>query len=200
MLKVIIGTLVAAGVLVVIAVVIVVELGLVPANANARPTALERWAATTALHRAILREAPQGPDPLPVDDDNLIAGIKIYAANCVFCHGDANGKPSDLAKGFYQKPPQLAKEGVEDDPAGHTYWKVYHGIRWTAMPSFADVLSDQEVWQVTLFLKHMSSLPPAAEAAWEQVPSYSVGPEAPVGGEGGPVGGTPQDAPTPAAG
>ena len=200
MLKCIIGTLVVVGVLIVIAVVIVVEFGLVPANADATPPALERWAASTALSNAIKREAPKGPDPVPVTDANLIAGIKIYGANCVFCHGDADGKPSDLAKGFYQKPPQFAKEGVEDDPAGHTYWKVYHGIRWTPMPAFVDVLSDQQIWQVTLFLKHMDKLPPAAEAAWKQVPRYAVGAEAPVGAEGPPSGEAGEGTPTPTPG
>ncbi len=195
MLKCIIGTLIVGGILIVVAVVIAVEFGLVPANADATPPALERWAATTALHKAIQRQAPTEADPLEANEENLTAGVRIYGANCVFCHGGPDGVASDIAKGLYQRPPQLAKHGVEDDPAGHTYWKVYHGIRWTGMPSFADVLSDQEIWQVTLFLKHMDSLPPGAEAAWQEMPRYSAGPEAPVGAEGPPV-----PTPTPAVG
>lgn len=187
MSKCIIGTLIVGAILIAIAALIVVEFGLMPANADATPPALERWAATTALHKAIQRQAPTEADPLAINEDNLTAGMKIYGANCVFCHGGADGAPSDIAKGLYQKPPQLAEHGVEDDPAGHTYWKVSHGIRWTGMPAFGDVLSDEEIWQVTLFLKHMDSLPPGAEAAWQELPRYSVGPEAPVGAQGSPV-------------
>ena len=46
-------------------------------------------------------------------------------------------KPSNLAQGFYIEAPQLAKDGVEDDPEAVSFWKVKHGTRFTAMPSFA---------------------------------------------------------------
>jgi len=44
--------------------------------------------------------------------------------------------------------------GVSDDEPGVTYWKVANGIRLTGMPSFDHVLSDTEMWQVTLLLKN----------------------------------------------
>jgi mono/diheme cytochrome c family protein len=58
---------------------------------------------------------------------------------------------------------------VEDDPEGATYWKIAHGIRWTAMPSWKGSLSDQQMWTLTLFLKRMDKLSPAAEQAWQGV-------------------------------
>ena len=70
---------------------------------------------------------------------------------------------------FFQDPPQLAKEGVEDDPDGVIYWKLDHGIRWTGMPAFGKTLADKQLWQLTLFLKKMDHLPPAAQRAWQQV-------------------------------
>ena len=45
-------------------------------------------------------------------------------------------RPATSRAGLYQKPPQLAKDGVEDDPDGVTYWKIAHGIRLTGMPAF----------------------------------------------------------------
>jgi mono/diheme cytochrome c family protein len=63
-------------------------------------------------------------------------------------------------------PPQLAKDGVEDDPEATTYWKIVHGIRFTGMPSFGATLSEPEMWQIALFVKHMSALPPGSRAAW----------------------------------
>lgn len=148
-----------------------VKLGLMPANADARPSRIERWAAGASLHATLRREAPQGAPPIPLTDANLIAGIKIYAANCAVCHGGPDAAPSKIARGLYQKPPQLAKEGVEDDPEGVTYWKVRHGIRLTGMPAFVRTLDDTQLWQVTLFLKHMDSLPPAPERVWKGVKS-----------------------------
>jgi mono/diheme cytochrome c family protein len=37
------------------------------------------------------------------------------------------------------------------------------------MPSWKDTLSDQQIWTLALFLKHMNKLPPAAEQAWQNV-------------------------------
>ena len=56
-------------------------------------------------------------------------------------------------------------DGVEDDPEGWTYWKIDHGIRWTGMPSWKATLSDQQMWTLALFLKHMDKLSPAARAS-----------------------------------
>ena len=148
-----------------------VKMGLMPANADAKPPAIERWAARTSLHAALARGAPRTPNPVPLTDENLIAGIKTYAANCAVCHGAADGKASNIARGLYQHPPQLADDGVEDDPDGVTYWKIDHGIRLTGMPSFGHALDDRQMWQLTLFLKHMDSLPSAPERAWKSLRS-----------------------------
>ena len=143
--------------------------GFIPSNADAKPSRAERWFAMTALHAAVRREAPVGENPLPPNDENMLAGIRLYREDCAVCHGGANAKASDIAQGLYQEPPQLAKHGVEDDSAGETYWKITHGIRLTGMPGFSKTLSDTQRRQITLFLQHMDRLSPAAQAAWEKV-------------------------------
>ncbi len=154
---------------------VAIETGMLPANADARPGAFEKWAARTSLHATIRRQAPTGPVPISVDDASLEAGIDVYTMNCAACHGGPDGLPSGIAKGLYQRPPQFAKDGVEDDPEGVTYWKVKHGIRFTGMPSFGLTLSDEQIWQVTVLLKHLDGLPPKAKAAWEHVAGVAGG-------------------------
>jgi mono/diheme cytochrome c family protein len=52
---------------------------------------------------------------------------------------------------------------VSDDPPGETYWKVANGIRLSGMPSYKLVLSDTEMWQVSVLLANADKpLPPAA--------------------------------------
>ena len=147
---------------------LVLREGLIPANADATPGSFEYWVAGTSLEATLERDAPKGPNPVALTDANLLAGIKLYRQNCSFCHGTAKGSAaaSPLARGLYPPPPQLASDGVEDDPEGYTFWKVEHGIRWTAMPSWKRVLTDQQIWTLALFLKHMDKLPPAVEAEW----------------------------------
>jgi mono/diheme cytochrome c family protein len=52
---------------------------------------------------------------------------------------------------------------VSDDPPGETYWKVSNGIRLSGMPSFKDLLTDNQMWQVSILLANADKpLPPAA--------------------------------------
>lgn len=153
---------------------LVVSSGVIPANADAKPGAVEKWIARKSLKATIRRGAPTEAVPVPETEANLIAGVRLYARNCAVCHGAADAKPSNVAVGLYQRAPQLAKHGVEDDPEGETYWIIYHGVRMTGMPSFAATLSKEDIWKLALFLKRMDSLPPAAEKAWKAVPSQGA--------------------------
>jgi mono/diheme cytochrome c family protein len=145
--------------------------GLIPANAGGQPLPLEYWAASTSLDATLDHQAPKGPNPVAATDANLMAGIELYGQHCAICHGTAKGSASasPVAKGEYPTPPQLAADGVEDDPEGFSFWKIKHGIRWTGMPAWKDTLTDQQIWTLALFLKHMDKLPPSAEQAWTKV-------------------------------
>jgi mono/diheme cytochrome c family protein len=145
-----------------------VRAGALPANADAKPPPIERWIARTSLRAAIHREAPRAANPVPATDANLVAGMHSYVANCAVCHGVADAKETNIAAGLYQRPPQLAGHGVEDDPDGVTFWKIYHGIRFTGMPSYAGTLNTQEIWQIIAFLSRMDRLPTNVAGQWNR--------------------------------
>ncbi|MGB6984927.1 MAG: cytochrome c [Candidatus Aquilonibacter sp.] len=139
---------------------------LIPANADAKPSRMERWMASRSLAATISREMPAQSNPVAATDANYEAGTKLYAANCAACHGVPRERPSTVAIGLYQHAPQLARHGVEDDPEGETFWKIKHGIRLTGMPSFTRSLSDEQIWTLALFLKHMDALPVGPKKLW----------------------------------
>lgn len=145
--------------------------GMIPANADGQPLPFETWAASTSLDATLERLAPKGPNPVALTDANLTAGVELYGQHCAICHGTAKGEASasPVAKGEYPQPPQLATDGVEDDPEGFSFWKIKHGIRLTGMPSWKDTLKDQQIWTLALFLKHMDKLPASPEQAWQKV-------------------------------
>ena len=179
MLKGVVLGVVSTIVIAIISAYTLLQSGLIPANADSKPGWLETWMADTSLDSTLRREAPRGINPVELTEQNLIGGIRLFAQNCAICHGSAQGaaSPSPIAKGLYQRPPQLATDGVEDDPEGVSFWKIKHGIRLTGMPSFARSLSDQQIWTLALFLKHMDKLPPAAQQTWRQFqnwPEHSV--------------------------
>ncbi|MHB8253044.1 MAG: c-type cytochrome [Acidiferrobacter sp.] len=150
---------------------LLLQSGRIPANADGKPSQLELWMARTSLRATLRHQAPKSLGPVALTNANLIAGVRIFGGHCAICHGTSQGtvSASPIARGEYPKPPQLASNGVEDDPIGYTFWKVKNGIRLTGMPSFKGTLTDRQIWTVALFLKHMSTLPPAVEQVWQQV-------------------------------
>ncbi|MGZ5791414.1 MAG: c-type cytochrome [Croceibacterium sp.] len=150
---------------------VLLQSGLIPANADGKPGGLELWAADTSLTATLRREAPKQANPVALSDASLSEGINLYGQHCALCHGTAAGdaSASPVAKGLYPAPPQFATEGVEDDSEGVSFWKIKHGIRLTGMPSWASALNDRQIWTIALFLKHMDKLPPGPQADWKQV-------------------------------
>jgi len=152
-----------------------VRSGLIPANADATPGWLETRIASTSLEATLRRDAPKVQNPVALTDQNLVEGVHLFARNCAVCHGSARGTaPSPIARGLYQKPPQFATDGVEDDPESASFWKIKHGIRLTGMPSFGYSLEDRQIWTLALFLKNMDKLPPAALQAWQRVQNWPL--------------------------
>ena len=149
-----------------------------------QPFSYERQITHNALDARIDREMPKTV-PIQADESAFVAGAEIYRDNCAACHG-FHGKPSAFAKHMYPSAPQLWQKhknsevvGVSDDPAGETFWKVDNGIRLSGMPAFHDVLSQTQIWQVTLLLANADKpLPPAAVAIvnGEQPPAVGSAP------------------------
>ena len=132
---------------------------------TAPPLPLEKTVADMAL-RANLGHAADQKNPLPFNDETMLAGARKFKQNCAVCHGVPGQPPTVIAKGMFPDPPQLfdKKDMMTDDPEGETFWKVTHGIRLSGMPGFAATLSDTERWQLTTLVKHADTLSPAVMA------------------------------------
>jgi thiosulfate dehydrogenase len=106
------------------------------------------------IHREL--QAP----PFATSEDVYETGAQIYRKQCAACHGTP-GQDVAYAKGMYPSAPQLWKKhthgnvvGVSDDEAGETFWKIKNGIRLSGMPSYQNILSTDEMWDVSLLLKN----------------------------------------------
>ena len=134
-------------------------------DTTAPPLPLEKTVAGMAL-RASMGNAADQKNPLPFNDDVMLAGVRTYKQNCAVCHGIPGQAPSAISKGMFPDPPQLfEKRGMmTDDPEGEIFWKVTHGIRLSGMPGFQGTLSDTERWQLTTLVSHADKLSPAVHA------------------------------------
>jgi len=129
-----------------------------PVAADDAPFPMEARIVSIPLNARIDREL--ATPPFAVNEGALQAGPLIYQKDCAFCHGSP-GQDSLYGKAMYPAAPALWHKhgnssvvGVSDDPAGETFWKVKNGIRLTGMPSYQHMLSENEMWDVTLLLKN----------------------------------------------
>ena len=143
------------------------KLGHPPVAVADAPLPLEQQIVNVPMHARIDREAP-GSAPIQPSEDNFLAGAEVYKNDCAACHG-FHGKSADFAAHMYPRAPQLWQThrdgktvGVSDDPPGETYWKVANGIRLTGMPAYNKILTETQMWQVSLLLANADKpLPPA---------------------------------------
>jgi mono/diheme cytochrome c family protein len=157
------------GVIVVILIIVVGGLiysraGYMSFVADQTPGAVEKWVASNALDASMEKQAEHVKSPIPATDANLIDGMKFYTMNCALCHGTVNKKPSDLGQSFYPPAPQIIIEPL-DDPEWHLFYAIKHGVRWTGMPAWGKVASDENIWKTSMFLSRVEHLPPAVQQA-----------------------------------
>lgn len=146
------------------------KFGKVPVAVNDPPFPSEGLVTAVPLEARIDRELVKTP-PVQPTEDAFVAGAHIYADQCALCHG-FHGKPSVVGTHEFPTAPPLWEKhrhgdvvGVSDDPPGETYWKVANGIRLTGMPAYKEVLTDTQMWQVSLLLANADKpLPPGAIA------------------------------------
>jgi thiosulfate dehydrogenase len=149
---------VLALVLVVVCVFVYFKFGVPPVAVADKPFLFEEAIVHVPMDARIDRE--KKTPPFGTSEDVFEAGAHVYKAECASCHGTP-GKDVAYAKYMYPSAPQLWKKhahgnvvGVSDDEPGETYWKVANGIRLSGMPSYEHVLSDTQMWQVSLLLKN----------------------------------------------
>ncbi|HEV2287489.1 MAG TPA: cytochrome c [Candidatus Acidoferrales bacterium] len=141
----------------------VAETGRMDMRADQQPSATETRLAMHALDESVDRSAPHLTNPRPPTEANLVHGATIYLEHCAMCHGDPVHTRSPLADTLNPPAPQFA-EDAPDMPAYQNYYITAHGIRWTGMPGWKNVLRDDEIWDAVTFLSHMGNLPPAAKS------------------------------------
>ncbi|MGA9063294.1 MAG: cytochrome c [Terracidiphilus sp.] len=140
--------------------------GFVDPRADIPVNSLEGAISMPSLDAAIDRRAPEARSPVPATDNNLIAGMKLYQTNCSSCHGDIGHPHGVFADALYPRAPQFV-EDAPDMPENQNFYILQHGIRLSGMPAWRNVLSEQQMWEVTVFMSHMDKLPPQVSAAWK---------------------------------
>lgn len=153
-----------------------------PVAAADAPLPFERFITGVPLHARIDRDVHAlAAAPVQADEATFVAGAHIYREQCAYCHG-LSGSASHVGEHMFPDAPPLWEKhhggevvGVSDDPPAETYWKVSNGIRLTGMPAYKQVLSETEMWQVSILLANADKpLPPAAVALLKQPLTFDI--------------------------
>jgi len=136
--------------------------GFVGMRADNPPSKIETFVAGHAMDASVARAAAKMVNPVMADEANLAAGARLYREHCTLCHGDPAHPKAVLADSLNPPAPQFMKD-MADMPENQNFYILQHGIRWTAMPGWKSVVSEQQIWQLVAFLSHMHDLPPTAK-------------------------------------
>ncbi len=108
--------------------------------------------------RSISARADSIDVPRLDDSSKISAGAARYSALCVGCHLAPGVAKSDLRKGLYPHPPNLAQEDTRD--ARKAFWTIKHGIKMSAMPAWGSTLNDETIWDIVAFVRQMPAMTP----------------------------------------
>jgi mono/diheme cytochrome c family protein len=157
-------------------------------GADAKPGFIERTLAPWGRDRSVEKRATKEKNPYAVDPGAIAAGFDHYREDCVMCHGAPGVAGAELSKGLNPPAPSLAK-GENDTPDGELFWVIKHGIRMTSMPAFGPTHTDEEIWKIVTFIRHLPDLtaqerdslrPSTGEEAHHYGMETNVLPEKPV--------------------
>ena len=108
-------------------------------------------------------EAKRVANPLKPSQEDLPAARKLYLDKCAECHGDT-GKGDGPQGRMYDPLPKDLTDAAHMNAVsdGELFYKISAGHR--PMPAFRKRLTDEQRWQLVLFLRSLSS-PPAIRPA-----------------------------------
>ncbi|HKD78255.1 MAG TPA: cytochrome c [Candidatus Angelobacter sp.] len=95
-------------------------------------------------------------NPIPYSADAVKEGEEHFGHHCGICHGldgQATGVP--FASKMQPPVPDLTSKDVQDYADGQLKWIIENGIGPSGMPGWKGELSDEEMWNVVHFLRHL---------------------------------------------
>jgi copper transport protein len=91
-------------------------------------------------------------NPFPPNPDSLAIGQQVFEQNCQVCHGVTGQGDGPAAAGLDPPPANLIVH-VPLHSEAELFRAVHDGKSGTAMPSFDEVLADEEIWHLINYIR-----------------------------------------------
>jgi mono/diheme cytochrome c family protein len=128
-------------------------------NVKADPPGKAETAAITWSKHAFLVHNRSQKNPLPDNAPGIADGKEAFSHYCAACHGlDGQNTGVPFADRMSPPVPLLAGKEVQAYTDGQLKWIIDYGIWPSGMPGSKNTLSDDEIWSIVHYLRH---LPPA---------------------------------------
>lgn len=138
----------------------------------------------TVKEHSVKRQARNVQAPQLDDPQKVHAGLKSFQEMCVVCHGAPGEPATQISKGLYPKPPDLARAAGAWWTPAEQFVIIRHGLKMTGMPAWGPTHSDEQIWEIVAFLRLLPTMPAAeyreAVAFYESKTSGATG-EMPAG-------------------
>jgi mono/diheme cytochrome c family protein len=136
-----------------------VPLVLLAAGCKATPPGKWETGLATQAKRKLFVRNKEAKNPLPPTAENIAAGQLSFSHYCVACHGlDGQNTGVPFADNMSPPVPLLTSKQVQSYTDGQLKWVIDNGIWPSGMPSSKGILTDEEIWSIVLYIRH---LPPA---------------------------------------
>jgi mono/diheme cytochrome c family protein len=131
------------------------------------PGAFETRVMTVAKHRVFVGNRKQ-KNPLAANAETIDEGREAFSHYCVACHG-MDGQNTGVPFVTSPPAPSLASRNVQSYTDGQLKWVIDYGLWPSGMPGSKGMLSDEEIWSIVVFLRH---LPPAGSLGEPEMYSH----------------------------
>lgn len=95
-------------------------------------------------------------NPLKPTPENIADGKQNFTSYCMICHGlDGQNTGVPFASSMSPPVPSLASPQVQAYTDGQLKWIIENGIYPSGMPPSKGDFSDDDMWQMVLYIRHL---------------------------------------------
>lgn len=120
----------------------------------------QEGAEVSVLARKLAGQVAQlyGVEQTPEVTPDATRGAPLYAAQCAVCHGDSGRGDGLAAEGMEPPPANLTNAARLDQMSLYDIYNTLGlGVEGTDMPSFAELLSERERWDLASYVASLSA-------------------------------------------
>lgn len=105
------------------------------------------------ISRAIDASYKDKDNPVALNDANVASARAVYIANCSVCHGASGKGDAPIGRNLFPPAANLLDSKIAEMSDGEMFWIVENGLAFVGMPSFKNILSEQDRWKAITYVR-----------------------------------------------